>query len=61
MRKRKKQDKDGDGPKIVDVVDAKQKEKMKIKKFQEVSHEWGELNQNKPLWMRKSEDVINEA
>ena len=26
----------------------------------EVSHEWEQLNKNKPLWMRKSEDVTNE-
>merc|ERR1739836_176572 len=24
------------------------------------SHEWEQLNKNKPLWMRKSEDVTNE-
>merc|ERR1712062_353787 len=26
----------------------------------EDSHEWEQLNKNKPLWMRKSEDVTNE-
>ena len=25
-----------------------------------MSHEWEQLNKNKPLWMRKSEDVTNE-
>merc|ERR1711918_23918 len=30
---------------------------MKVK---EVSHEWEQLNKNKPLWMRKSDDVTNE-
>merc|ERR1712196_680591 len=29
-------------------------------KVKEVSHEWEQLNKNKPLWMRKSEDVTNE-
>merc|ERR1711885_11738 len=29
-------------------------------KEKEVSHEWEQLNKNKPLWMRKSEDVTNE-
>merc|ERR1712193_97609 len=29
-------------------------------KIEEVSHEWEQLNKNKPLWMRKSEDVTNE-
>merc|ERR1712044_104845 len=32
----------------------------KTKKVKEVSHEWEQLNKNKPLWMRKSEDVTNE-
>merc|ERR1712123_561767 len=30
------------------------------KKEKEVSHEWEQLNKNKPLWMRKSEDVSDE-
>merc|ERR1712057_40862 len=34
--------------------------KKKTKKVKEVSHEWEQLNKNKPLWMRKSEDVPNE-
>merc|ERR1711924_177319 len=34
--------------------------KKKTKKVKEVSHEWEQLNKNKPLWMRKSEDVTNE-
>merc|ERR1712033_75473 len=33
---------------------------MGTKKVKEVSHEWEQLNKNKPLWMRKSEDVSNE-
>ena len=28
--------------------------------MKEVSHEWEQLNKNKPLWMRKSVDVSNE-
>merc|ERR1711892_187803 len=35
-------------------------EKSKEKEVKEVSHEWEQLNKNKPLWMRKSEDVTNE-
>merc|ERR1712217_137686 len=34
--------------------------KKKTKKVKEVSHEWEQLNKNKPLWMRKSEDVTYE-
>merc|ERR1712242_657867 len=47
----KKEDKEGDEPKIEEVDEEKEKE---------VSHEWEQLNKNKPLWMRKSEDVTNE-
>merc|ERR1711985_132611 len=38
----------------------KEERKKKTKKVKEVSHEWEQLNKNKPLWMRKSEDVTNE-
>merc|ERR1712032_1395367 len=48
--------------KIEEVDEEKEKEakKKKTKKVKEVSHEWEQLNKNKPLWMRKSEDVTNE-
>merc|ERR1712037_362857 len=54
--------KDGDEPKIEEVDEEKEKEekKKKTKKVKEDSHEWEQLNKNKPLWMRKSEDVTNE-
>merc|ERR1712076_157066 len=54
--------KEGDEPKIEEVDEEKEKEekKKKTKKVKEVSHEWEQLNKNKPLWMRKSEDVTNE-
>ena len=29
--------------------------------MEEVSHEWDKLNENKPFWMQKSEDVTIEA
>merc|ERR1712054_604923 len=53
---------DEDEPKIEEVDEEKEKEekKKKTKKVKEVSHEWEQLNKNKPLWMRKSEDVTNE-
>ncbi|CAE7203725.1 swo1 [Symbiodinium sp. CCMP2592] len=58
----KKDEKEGDEPKIEEVDEEKEKEekKKKTKKVKEVSHEWEQLNKNKPLWMRKSEDVTNE-
>ena len=51
---------EGDEPKIEEVDEEKEKEekKKKTKKVKEVSHEWEQLNKNKPLWMRKSEDRL---
>merc|ERR1712000_327031 len=43
-----------------DEEEEKEEKKKKTKKVKEVSHEWEQLNKNKPLWMRKSEDVANE-
>merc|ERR1711883_51113 len=60
--KKEEEDKDADEPKIEEVDEEKEKEekKKKTKKVKEVSHEWEQLNKNKPLWMRKAEDVTNE-
>merc|ERR1711871_205571 len=58
---KKEEGKDTDEPQIEEVDEAKEaEEKKKNKKVKEVSHEWEQLNKNKPLWMRKSEDVTNE-
>merc|ERR1712025_331076 len=61
-KKEDEEEKEGDEPKIEEVDEEKEKEekKKKTKKVKEVSHEWEQLNKNKPLWMRKSEDVTNE-
>merc|ERR1711865_126687 len=40
---------------MVDPID-----EYAVQQLKEVSHEWEQLNKNKPLWMRKSEDVTNE-
>merc|ERR1719472_736619 len=45
---------------VTDSEDEEEEKKKKTKKVKEVSHEWEQLNKNKPLWMRKSEDVTNE-
>merc|ERR1711953_1242734 len=59
---KKEEEKEGDEPKIEEVDEEKEKKakKKKTKKVKEVSHEWEQLNKNKPLWMLKSEDVTNE-
>merc|ERR1712007_114420 len=60
-KKEEEEGKEVDEPKIEEVDEEKEKEeKKKTKKVKEVSHEWEQLNKNKPLWMRKSEDVTNE-
>nr|AAM90675.1 heat shock protein Hsp90 [Achlya ambisexualis] len=48
-----------DKPKIEEVKDDEDKKK-KTKKIKEVSHEWDHLNSQKPIWMRKPEDVTHE-
>lgn len=52
---------DDDKPKVEDVTEEEGKEKTKkTKKIKEVSHEWNHLNDQKPIWMRKPEDVTTE-
>merc|ERR1711981_444927 len=48
---------DGDEPKIEEVDEAEKEEKKKKK---EVTHDWEQLNKNKPLWIRKAEEVTTE-
>jgi len=52
---------DDDKPTVEDVTeeDGKKKEK-KTKKIKEVKHEWDELNKQKPIWLRKQDDITNE-
>lgn len=46
-------------PQVEDVDESEGKDK-KTKKIKEVSHEWEHLNQQKPIWMRKSEEVTHD-
>merc|ERR1712070_1012596 len=50
---------EGDEPKVVDVDEEDKKEK-KTKKVKQVTKSWDHLNEQKPLWMRKPEDVSHE-
>ena len=50
---------EGEEPKI-EEVDEEKEAKKKTKKVKEVTQEWEQLNKNKPLWMRKTEEVTNE-
>merc|ERR1719449_11804 len=58
---KKEEGEEGDEPKIEEVDEAEEKEKKKkTKKVKEVTHDWEQLNKNKPLWMRKTDEVTNE-
>jgi len=48
-----------DEPKVVDVDEEEEKAK-KTKKVKQVTKTWNHLNEQKPLWMRKPEDVSEE-
>eukprot|EP01038_Epipyxis_sp_PR26KG_P006982 gene6982-9543_t len=49
--------KDGDEPKVVDVDEEDAKKDKKTKKVKQVTKSWSHLNEQKPIWMRKPEDV----
>ncbi|KAK8630198.1 hypothetical protein V6N13_079003 [Hibiscus sabdariffa] len=51
--------KDEEG-KVEDVDEEKEKEDKKKKKIKEVSHEWSLVNKQKPIWMRKPEEITKE-
>merc|ERR1711985_157904 len=55
---KKEEGEDGDEPKIEEVDEAEKEEKKK--KTKKVTHDWEQLNKNKPLWMRKAEEVTTE-
>ena len=47
---------DDEEPKVVDVDEEEKKDK-KTKKVKSVTKSWNHLNEQKPIWMRKPEDV----
>jgi len=57
----KEEKKDEEEGKIEEVDEDEKKEKeKKTKKVKEVSHEWALMNKQKPIWLRKPEDVTKE-
>ena len=53
-------DDDDDKPKVEEVDEDEAKKEKKMKKIKEVSHEWQHLNNMKPIWMRKPDDVTQD-
>merc|ERR1712003_126795 len=45
---------------VEDVDEDEAKKEKKMKKIKEVTHEWEHLNNMKPLWMRKPDDVTQD-
>jgi molecular chaperone HtpG len=54
------EDEDDDKPKVEEVDEDESKKEKKTKKIKEVSHEWKHLNNMKPIWMRKPDDVTQD-
>jgi molecular chaperone HtpG len=51
---------DEDKPKVEDVDEEDEKKEKKTKKVKQVSKSWSHLNEQKPIWMRKTEEVTND-
>lgn len=58
--KKEEEKKDDEEGKVEDVDEEKEKEEKKKKKIKEVSHEWSLVNKQKPIWMRKPEEITKE-
>jgi molecular chaperone HtpG len=56
------EDEEGDDekPKVEEVDEDEAKKEKKTKKIKEVSHEWEHLNNTKPIWMRKPDEVTQD-
>ena len=56
-KEEKKEDEEG---KIEEIDEEKEQEEKKKKKIKEVSYEWSLMNKQKPIWMRKPEEITKE-
>jgi molecular chaperone HtpG len=54
------EEKKEDEGKVEEVDEEKEKEEKKKKTIKEVSHEWSLVNKQKPIWMRKPEEITKE-
>ncbi|XP_047335000.1 heat shock cognate protein 80-like [Impatiens glandulifera] len=54
------EDKKDEEGKVEEVDEEKEKEEKKKKKIKEISHEWSLVNKQKPIWMRKPEEITKE-
>ncbi|KAH7433003.1 hypothetical protein KP509_07G049900 [Ceratopteris richardii] len=54
-----KEEKEEEEGKLEEIEEEKEKEKKK-KKVKEVSHEWSLVNKQKPIWMRKPEEITKD-
>ena len=52
--------KDAEEGKVEDVDEEKEEKEKKKKKIKEVSHEWSLIKKQKPIWMRKPEEITKE-
>ncbi|KAH6828181.1 heat shock-like protein [Perilla frutescens var. hirtella] len=52
-----KKEEEGD---VEELDEEKEKDKSKKKKIKEVSHEWELINKQKPIWLRKPEEITKE-
>merc|ERR1712003_102576 len=52
--------KEGDDDDVEEVDEAEFDKKKKKKKIKEIKHDWEKLNTQKPIWMRKPDEVTDE-
>ncbi|KAG0467344.1 hypothetical protein HPP92_018924 [Vanilla planifolia] len=52
--------KDAEEGKVEEIDEEKDDKEKKKKKIKEVSHEWSLVNKQKPIWMRKPEEITKE-